>query len=73
MDSEGALADISADMARLIPGVRRICVEVDKKAGEYSLKIVMANGQEFSSRVVSDGTLRVLALLTMLHDPDTTG
>ncbi len=68
-DLEGALADISADMARLIPGVKRICVEVDKKAGEYSLKIVMTNGQEFSSRVVSDGTLRVLALLTMLHDP----
>ena len=29
----------------------------------------MRDGVRFSSRVVSDGTLRILALLTALHDP----
>jgi hypothetical protein len=29
----------------------------------------MRDGLPFSSRVISDGTLRVLALLTLLHDP----
>ena len=29
----------------------------------------MRDRQPFSSRVVSDGTLRVLALLTLMHDP----
>ena len=29
----------------------------------------MRDGPPFSSRVISDGTLRILALLTLLHDP----
>jgi hypothetical protein len=33
----------------------------------------MRDGLPFSSRVISDGTLRVLALLTLLHDPQRRG
>ena len=33
------------------------------------MNVALRDGLPFSSRVISDGTLRVLALLTMLHDP----
>ena len=33
------------------------------------MELTMRDGLPFSSKVISDGTLRVLALLTLLHDP----
>jgi predicted ATPase len=66
---KGALVDIAADLGALIPGVADVSVIEDARNREYRTDIVMRDGRPFSSRVVSDGTLRVLALLTMLHDP----
>lgn len=70
---KGAIADIAADLASLIPGVVDVIVEEDEKDREYRIEIGYANQPPFSSRVVSDGTLRVLALLTILHDPEHRG
>ncbi|MCU0516934.1 MAG: ATP-binding protein [Oscillatoria sp. Prado101] len=56
-------------MTSLIPGVVDLKITEDKTNREYRLDIGMRDGHPFSSRVVSDGTLRVLALLTLLHDP----
>ncbi len=66
---KGDLADIAADLTSLIPGVVGVRIEEDEKNREYRIDIDMRDGHPFSSRVVSDGTLRVLALLTLLHDP----
>jgi len=63
------LADIAADLAALVPGVVDVAVQEDPRNHEYLVEIVLREGDAFSSRVISDGTLRVLALLTMLHDP----
>lgn len=65
----GALSDIAADLAALIPGVVDVAVEEDLKNREYRIDLLMRDEPPFSSRVVSDGTLRALALLTLLHDP----
>lgn len=65
----GALAAIAAELNSLIPGIQSLDVVFDKAAQEYRASLVMRDGVPFSSRVVSDGTLRVLALLTMLNDP----
>lgn len=65
----GALAEIAADLAALIPGLVGIQVEEDARDREYRIDFDMREGEPYSSRVVSDGTLRVLALLTILHDP----
>ncbi len=65
----GALSDIAADLNALIPGVTDLDVRLDKAASEYRVDLTMRDGLPFSSRVVSDGTLRILALLTLLHDP----
>jgi predicted ATPase len=65
----GALSDIAADLNALIPGVTSLDAQLDKSASEYRVDLTMRDGLPFSSRVVSDGTLRILALLTLLHDP----
>jgi predicted ATPase len=66
---QGVLDDIAADLNALIPGVARLQADADKGGREYRVELTMRDGMPFSSRVVSDGTLRVLALLTLLHDP----
>lgn len=65
----GDLADIRNGLASLIPGTSDLRIERDELAGRYRLFVSMRDESEFSSRVLSDGTLRVLALLTFLYDP----
>ncbi|MEI9426848.1 AAA family ATPase [Mesorhizobium sp. Cs1299R1N3] len=65
---DGVLSDISADLSSLIPSVRAIVLRDDPGAKEYSFSLAL-DDLAFSSRVISDGTLRLLALLTALNDP----
>ena len=67
---DGVLADIGADLSYLIPSVAHLRVEGSDTTAEYSFDIELADSLMFSSRVISDGTLRLLALLTVLNDPD---
>lgn len=66
---KGVLGDVAADLAALVPGVVDLAVAEDEWNREYRIDLTMRDGVPFSSRVISDGTLRVLALLTLLHDP----
>ena len=66
---DGVLADIAADLASLIPSVRGIESRDDPGQRQYSFGLQFDDGLVFSSRVISDGTLRLLALLTVLNDP----
>jgi hypothetical protein len=70
---QGVIADILADVSEIIPGITKLAIERDDERREYRLRLIMRDGQIFSSRVVSDGTLRVLALITLLHDPQHRG
>jgi predicted ATPase len=70
---EGALSDISTDLASLIPSVRSVKIRDDFNSKEYSFGLILNDDLHFSSRVISDGTLRLLALLTVLDDPDRRG
>lgn len=65
----GVLSDIVAELNNLIPGTTRLDAELHEASREYRIKLTMRDGLPFSARVISDGTLRVLALLTLLHDP----
>lgn len=71
--TKGVLADIAADLSTLIPGVIGLDVEEDERNREYRIDIGLRGGPPFSSRVLSDGTLRILALLAVLHDPQHRG
>ena len=66
---EGVLADIRIDLSSLIPSVARVRVDESRDGSEHSFHIELADSVSFSSRVISDGTLRLLALLTLLNDP----
>lgn len=69
-EDEGILADISRDLANLVPGIMHIDVREDRARDEYLVYARTEDNNEFSSRVLSDGTLRLLALTTLKHDPD---
>jgi predicted ATPase len=69
----GALAEIRQDLAALIPGVLDLDVVLNEVARQRQLFVTMRDQARFSSRVLSDGTLRILALLTLLHDPKRRG
>lgn len=70
---DGVVADISADLASLIPSVHSVMVFNDSAVKEYSFGIATTDSLHFSSRVISDGTLRLLALLAVLDDPKRKG
>lgn len=69
----GIIADISATLSHLVPGVRSLQVVEDEKRNEYRIDIIMRDGNTFPSRVLSDGTLRILALVALMHDPEERG
>jgi len=69
----GVLSDIAADLAALIPSVRGLDILNDPNQKQYSFRLEFAGDIVFSSRVISDGTLRLLALLTVLNDPQRRG
>ncbi len=70
---EGVLSDISADLSALIPAVATLKVQNDLSEKQYAFSVGFAGDLSFSSRVISDGTLRLLALLTVLNDPERKG
>lgn len=69
---DGALIDIASDLSALIPSVCAVSVQADDQK-QYSFNVGFSGDLLFSSRVISDGTLRLLALLTILNDPDRRG
>ncbi len=67
---DGVLTDIGIDLSSLIPSVAGIQMDDSASPTEHSFSIKLADANSFSSRVISDGTLRLLALLTVLNDPE---
>ncbi len=65
----GLLSDVVADLSSLIPSVAGLDVRDDPGDSEYSFALRLSDSLSFSSRVISDGTLRLLALVTILNDP----
>ena len=66
---DGLISDVVADLSSLIPSVADLVVRDDPGDSEYSFALRLADSLSFSSRVISDGTLRLLALVTILNDP----
>ncbi len=68
-DKNGLLTDLSADLAHLVPGITGIHIREDDAERQWQILIRTRTTGDYSSRVASDGTLRLLALLTALNDP----
>lgn len=72
-EPKGLLNELSAELSSVIDGVLGVEVEEDRHNKEYRATLKLRDGLEFPTRVISDGTLRVLALLTALTDPRNRG
>jgi predicted ATPase len=59
---------VSRALRTAIPGVERLDVVLDKERGTLDIRIVQ-DGTEYSSRIMSEGTLRVLALCAISANP----
>ncbi|MEP7287094.1 MAG: AAA family ATPase [Chloroflexota bacterium] len=70
---EKALSNMVRDMITFIPDLRNIVIRPIAERSEFVLEVEMRDGSKFSSGVLSDGTLRLLALVTLKHDPRHTG
>jgi predicted ATPase len=65
-------AALKRTLRSLIPSVEDITVDLDEKRGTLDIQ-VRQNGADFSSRIISEGTLRVLALCSIAVNPWATG
>lgn len=59
---------VSRTLRSLIPSVESVGVDLDARRGTLDI-VIRQGGTEFSSRIVSEGTLRVLALCTIVVNP----
>lgn len=63
-----ALKLISRRLNNMLPSLATVDVEDDKANKQYIIKVRSADGREFSSRVLSEGTLRLLTLCVFQFD-----
>ena len=52
----------------IVPSVEDLKIDLDKRYGTLDIKVTQG-GKEFSSRIISEGTLRVLALCAVAANP----
>jgi hypothetical protein len=68
-----SLKEISRKLNSFLPGFTDVHVYDDKANRQYVIKLRGEDGNEFSSRVLSEGTLRLLALCVLEYDSMHTG
>lgn len=67
------IKDISRRLNSLLPGISSVDVIDDKVGKQFVIQIKTQDGREFTSRVLSEGTLRLLTLCVFLFDPSHVG
>ena len=72
-DDEVADVEMSSWIGQIVPGARHIDVRYLEELHRYVVELTMRDGRRFSSRVLSDGTLRLLALLALRYDTEQGG
>ena len=68
MEDEYVLIEISRQMIKFLPEYVKVDVINDEANKQFVIKLKHKDGKEFSSRVLSEGTLRLLALSIMQFD-----
>ncbi len=62
------IKEISRKLNEFLPNFVEVFVENDKANKQFIIKLLGEDGREFSSRVLSEGTLRILALCILDYD-----
>jgi predicted ATPase len=69
VDAPESLKDITYRLNALLPNIVSVNVVDDKVGKQFVIQLQTSDNREFSSRVISEGTLRLLALCVFLYDP----
>ncbi|WP_281227804.1 AAA family ATPase [Flavobacterium aquiphilum] len=72
-DDNYTLKEISRKLNKFLPNFTEVEVVDDKENKQYLIKLKDVEKKEFSSRVLSEGTLRILALCILEFDDKHTG
>jgi predicted ATPase len=64
---------ISNDLAMVVPSVGEVFLRQDDSREEYVVGIKHVDGYPVPSKLLSDGTLRILALIAIGYDPEFSG
>jgi predicted ATPase len=72
-ETGSGLDEISAALAGIVKGTKAIEVSENAARDEWEVYVSTRDEGRISARVASDGTLRLLALLAALYDPDFRG
>lgn len=72
-EDDTILKDISRELANLLPNFTKVDVTEDKAENKFVINLISEDGRAFSSRVLSEGTLRLLILCVMKYDPKNKG
>lgn len=67
------LKDISRELSNLLPNFTQVDVTEDKAENKFIINLMSEDRRAFSSRVLSEGTLRLLILCVMKFDPKNKG
>ncbi len=67
-DDEYALNDISVELNNLLPNFIKVNVFEEVSENRFVIKLTSDDHREFSSRVLSEGTLRILILCILKYD-----
>ena len=63
-----SLVEISRELNSFIPNYTQVFVEDDTENKQYIIYLKNVDGKKYSSRVLSEGTLRLLTLCILQHD-----
>ena len=69
IEDDTYLNDISRELNNLLPNFVKVDVAEDVAENRFIIKLISEDGREFSSRVLSEGTLRLLILCILKYDP----
>lgn len=73
IEDEFALTDVSRDVANLVPGIVKVRIDKKEAQGEYNVYAQTSDQRSFSAKVLSDGSLRLLAIAALNNDPHLRG
>ncbi|WP_169947496.1 AAA family ATPase [Microbispora sp. H11081] len=73
LEARGVIEDFLVDLVALIPDIAGIEPILDERRQEWTFDVLVDGQGAVPSTLLSDGTLRVIALLAALHDPDHAG
>ena len=67
-EKESEFKSVVRTLRTLVPSVEDVTVDLDKRRGTLDI-VIRQDGVEYSSRIVSEGTLRLLALCALAVNP----